>query len=301
MADLNALLVFAKVVEATSFSEAARRLDMPISTVSRKVAELENQLGVKLLERSTRSLRLTDIGNAILEQAQKSAEINDAVISVVSNQLSEVKGTLRLSSPPSIADSFLTPLVTAFQASYPMVKIHILVTDREVDHISEGIDLAFRVGSLVDSNLVARKILRYRHQLVASPDYLENVNAPTKPDDLHNHKLLAFSFWSDKNEWIFNKNNTKEAVSFNPYLAMNDYSGLAKALVSGAGIGELPPIVLPELLKKGELVEVMPSWHFEAVDLSIVYLGTRHLTKALRLFKEFTIQVAPTMFSELPT
>ena len=301
MADLNALLVFAKVVEAASFSEAARRLDMPISTVSRKVAELENQLGVKLLERSTRSLRLTDIGNAILEQAQKSAEINDAVISVVSNQLSEVKGTLRLSSPPSIADSFLTPLVTAFQASYPMVKIHILVTDREVDHISEGIDLAFRVGSLVDSNLVARKILRYRHQLVASPDYLENVNAPTKPDDLHNHKLLAFSFWSDKNEWIFNKNNTKEAVSFNPYLAMNDYSGLAKALVSGTGIGELPPIVLPELLKKGELVEVMPSWHFEAVDLSIVYLGTRHLTKALRLFKEFTIQVAPTMFSELPT
>jgi DNA-binding transcriptional LysR family regulator len=186
------------VVDATSFSEAARRLGMPISTVSRKVAELEDQLGVRLLERSTRQLRLTDVGAEILEHAQKSVEVNEAVESVVSNQLAEVKGTLRLSAPPSIADSVLAPLVTAFQASHPSVYGHILVTDRYVDHIAEGIDLAFRVGPLEDSTLVARKVLRYRHQLVASPEYIESIKPPRKPKDLLGHRLLAFSFWTPR-------------------------------------------------------------------------------------------------------
>ena len=110
MSDLNALLIFAKVVDATSFSEDARRLGMPISTVSRKIAELENRLGVRLLERSTRQLRLTDVGAEVLEYAQKSVELSEAVESVVSNQLAEVKGTLRLSAPPSIADSVLAAI-----------------------------------------------------------------------------------------------------------------------------------------------------------------------------------------------
>jgi DNA-binding transcriptional LysR family regulator len=184
MSDLNALMIFARVVDATSFSEAARRLGMPISTVSRKVAELEDQLGVRLLERSTRQLRLTDVGAEVLEHTQKSVEVSEAVESVVSNQLAEVKGTLRLSAPPSIADSVLAPLVTAFQASYPQVHVHILVTDRFVDHIAEGIDLVFRVGPLDDSSLVARNVLRYRHQLVASPDYLASQKAACKAEEL---------------------------------------------------------------------------------------------------------------------
>ena len=122
MPDLNTLIIFAKVVEATSFSEAARRLGIPISTVSRKIAELEDQLGVRLLERSTRQLRLTDVGSEVLEQAQKGVEVSEAVDSVVSNQLAEVRGTLRLSAPPNISDSILAPLITAYQASYPEVR-----------------------------------------------------------------------------------------------------------------------------------------------------------------------------------
>jgi len=208
VSDLNALLIFAKVVDATSFSEAARRLAMPISTVSRKIAELEDQLGVRLLERSTRQLRLTDVGAEVLEYAQQSVEVSEAVASVVSNQLTEVKGTLRLSAPPSIADSVLAPLITAFQASYPEVHVHVLVTDRFVDHIAEGIDLVFRVGPLEDSTLVARKMLRYRHQLVASPEYLKNTTVPNKPKDLLNHRLLAFSFWNPQNSWTFFKSKT---------------------------------------------------------------------------------------------
>ncbi len=300
MPDLNALLIFARVAEANSFSEAARRLGMAVSTVSRKVAELEDQLGVRLLERSTRQLRLTDVGAEILEHAQRSVELSEAVESLVSNQLVEVKRTLRLSAPPSIADTVLVPLATAFQASYPDVQVHILVTDRFVDHIAEGIDLVFRVGQLPDSNLVAKKILRYRHQLVASPGYLERGEIPASPDDLPAHRLLAFSFWTPQASWKFVNGNRKKSITFYPYLAMNDYTGLAKALVSGAGIGILPPIVSPDLLKSGRLVEVLPDWHLESVDISIVHLSNRHTARAVRLFKDFAANMAPKLFENLP-
>src|ERR1700737_2880744 len=130
MADLNSLVVFAKVVEANSFSEASRRLKMPISTVSRRIAELEDRLGVRLLERSTRGLRLTEIGTEILDHAQRSAEISEAIDNVVSSQFSNGSGKCRLSAPPSISDSLLAPLVGAFQAAYPEVRVDIFVTDR---------------------------------------------------------------------------------------------------------------------------------------------------------------------------
>lgn len=300
MSDLNALLIFAKVVEAQSFSEAARRLGMPTSTVSRKVAELEDQLGVRLLERSTRQLRLTDSGAEVLEHAQKSVEVSEAIDSLVSNKLTEVEGTLRLSAPPSIADSVLAPLVTAFQASYPKVNVHAFITDRLVDLIAERIDLAFRVGPLKDSALVAKKILRYRHQLVASPKYIASIKEPREPNDLLSCRLLAFASWNEMNSWTFTNGGQKESITFNPYIAMNDYAGLAAALVSGAGIGDLPPIVAPSLLKKGKLVEVMTQWHFASVDVSVVHLGNRHISRPVRLFKEFATQMAPRLFDNLP-
>src|SRR5271168_677750 len=135
MTDLNSLMIFAKVVEAKSFSEAARRLKMPTSTVSRRVADLEDQLGVRLLERSTRNLRLTDVGSEVLDQARRSVEVSEAIDNVVSNRLSNISGLLRLSAPPSISDTMLQPLVGAFHASYPDVRVQIFVTDRYVDHI----------------------------------------------------------------------------------------------------------------------------------------------------------------------
>jgi DNA-binding transcriptional LysR family regulator len=303
MTDLNALVVFAKVVEAKSFSEAARRLGMPVSTVSRRVAELENQLGVRLLDRSTRNLRLTNLGSEVLEYAQRSAEASEAVQSIVSNQQSNVIGMLRLSAPPNISDTLLTPLVSAFQASYPNVRVRILIAERFVDHISDGVDIAFRLGTLKDSSLVARRILTYRHQLVASPDYLKTCKAPEKPRDLLDHRLIAFSYWRPESRWTFIHVNGKgqETLSFQPHLSMNDFAGLTPALLAGGGIGDLPPIVQPELMRDGRLVEVMPRWRFPTQDLSLVHLGNRNMLRPVRLFKDFVARMTPTLFQDLPT
>ena len=302
MTDLNALVVFAKVVEAKSFSEAARRLGMPVSTVSRRVAELEDELGVRLLDRSTRNLRLTDLGSEVLEHAQRCAEASEAVQNIVSNRQSSVSGTLRLSAPPNISDTLLTPLVTAFQASYPNVRVQILIAERFVDHIGDGVDIAFRLGALKDSSLVARRILTYRHQLVASPDYLKHCKAPETPRDLLSHRLIAFSYWRPESRWTFVHLNGRdeETLTFQPHLSMNDFAGLTPALIAGGGIGDLPPVVQPELMRDGRLVEVMPKWRFRTQDLSLVHLGNRNMPRAVRLFTEFASRMAPTLFQNLP-
>lgn len=303
MPDLNALVIFAKVVEANSFSEAARRLKMPVSTVSRRIADLEQELGIRLLERSTRSLRLTDLGSEVLEQARRGAELSDAIDNIVSNRIADVAGALRLSAPPSISDTLLAPLVGAFQAAYPNVRVQILITDRFVDHIAEGVDLVFRRGPLRDSALVARKLLTYRHQLVATPAYLAEHRPPETPHELREHRLLAFSHWRPDNSWTFEAvaGGDAETLTFAPYLAMNDYAGLASALLAGAGIGDLPPVVQPHLVREGRLVEVMPAWRFRTLDLSLVHLGNRHTSRVVRLFMDFAAQIAPTLLPNLPT
>ena len=302
MTDLNSLMIFAKVVEAKSFSEAARRLNMPLSTISRRIAEFEGQLGVRLLERSTRSLRLTDVGSEILEHAQRTTELSEAVDNIISSVSPDVSGLLRLSAPPSISDSLLAPLVSAFQASYPEVRVQIFVSERVVDHIVDGVDLAFRIGQLKDSALVARRVLTYRHRLLASPAYIEKSKSLKTPHDLLAHRLLAFSHGKPETSWGFAHVNgrDKETLAFRPYLSMNDFAGLAYALLAGLGIGDLPPMVQPELLRDGRLVEVMPKWRFDTFNLSLVHLGNRYLPRAVRMFKEFSVEMVPKLFPNLP-
>jgi DNA-binding transcriptional LysR family regulator len=303
MSDLNGLMIFAAVVEAKSFSEAARRLKMPLASVSRRVADLEEQLGVRLLERSTRSLRLTDVGAEILEFAQRSMEIGEAVDSIVSNHQTSVSGLLRLSAPPNISDSLLTPLLAGFRASYPGVRVRALITERHIDHIADGVDIAFRVGALKDTSLVARRILRYRDRLVASPEYLKRVAPPQNPGDLLSHQMITFEYWKAETSLSFVHVNgrDRETVTFVPYLSMNDFTGLTPALMAGEGIGFLPPVVQPELIREGRLVEVMPHWHLPTLDMSLVHLGNRLVARHVRVFKEFAVQMAPAIFPDLPT
>lgn len=301
MIDLNSLVLFAEVAEAGSFSAAARKLAIPTSTVSRRVAEFEAALGVRLLERSTRSLRLTEVGSDVLAHARQGTEIGDAVRSIVSHYRSEVSGLLRLSAPPSIADSLLVPLASLFQERHPNVRVQIFITERSVDLIVEGVDLAFVVGALPDSSLIARRLLLYRHRLVASPAYLASHPAVYKPDDLHRHRLLAFGFGPGQTTWSLRHANGRDAadLSFQASLAMNDYTGIASALVAAGGIGELPPIVQPDLIRSGRLVEVLPDWRLATLDLSLVHLNNRFLHRAVRAFKDFAIEHAPALFPEL--
>jgi DNA-binding transcriptional LysR family regulator len=302
MSDFNSLMIFAAVVKAKSFSEAARRLKMPLASVSRRVADLEAELGVRLLERSTRSLRLTEVGAEVLEYADRSLEICEAVDSIVSNHKATVSGVLRLSAPPNVSESLLTPLLCAFRTSYPNVRVQALITERHVDHIADGVDLAFRVGALKDASLVARRILTYRHQLVASPEYLKRVDAPKKPSDLLGHTMITFSYWKPETSFTFVHVNgrDKETVTFVPYLSMNDFAGLTPALLAGEGIGDLPPIVQPELVRDGRLIEVMPEWRFPTFDLSLVHLSNRLVPRPVRVFKDFAVQMAPKIFPDLP-
>jgi DNA-binding transcriptional LysR family regulator len=302
MSDFNGLMIFASVAKAKSFSEAARRLKMPLASVSRRVADLEQELGVRLLERSTRNLRLTEVGAEVLEYAQRSLEICEAVDSIVSNHHATVSGVLRISAPPNISDSLLAPMLCAFRVSYPNVHVQALITERHIDHIADGVDLAFRVGALKDASLVARRLLTYRHRLVASPNYLKDVDPPRKPSDLLSHQMITFSYWKPETSFTFVHVDTKvkETVTFVPYLSMNDFAGLTPALLDGQGIGDLPPVVQPELVRDGRLVEVMPDWRFPTFDLSLVHLSNRLVPRPVRVFKEFAVQMAPKIFPDLP-
>ena len=299
--NLNSLALFAKVVEVSSFSAAARQLCMPIATVSRRVAELEDDLGVCLLERSTRSLRVTDVGSEVLEQARRTYGIREAITGIVSNHKSVVSGTLRLRAPPTI-DSILSPLVCAFQVAHPQVRVHVSVGATVGDHLEEDIDLAFRLGPLKDSTLIARRILAYRHRLVASPDYLSQRAPPTRPSQLLDHPLVTFAQAPRESTWEFiNEEGAQENLKFLPRLSMNDFASLTPALLAGAGIGDLPPLVQPQLLKEGRLKEVMPQWRFRPLDLSVVHLASRHVPRSVQLFKEFAARFAPTLVPSLGT
>jgi DNA-binding transcriptional LysR family regulator len=181
--------------------------------------------------------------------------------------------------------------------------VRALITERHIDHIADGVDIAFRVGALKDTSLVARRILRYRDRLVASPEYLKRVAPPQNPGDLLSHQMITFEYWKAETSLSFVHVNgrDRETVTFVPYLSMNDFTGLTPALMAGEGIGFLPPVVQPELIREGRLVEVMPHWHLPTLDMSLVHLGNRLVARHVRVFKEFAVQMAPAIFPDLPT
>lgn len=180
--------------------------------------------------------------------------------------------------------------------------MQIQVTERRTDHVADGIDLDFHVGAVTDISLVARRILTYRHQLVASPAYVAGTPAPQRPRDLLDHRILAFSHWEPETRWTFAHVNGEdtETVAFLPHVGINDYAGVTVGLLDGRGIGDLPPIVQPGLIREGRLVEIMPDWRFPALDLSVVHLPSRRMMRPVRLFKEFSIRTIPTLFPDLP-
>ncbi len=288
--DLNAMALFVKVVEHKSFTAASRRLGVPISTVSRKVSELEKTLGVRLLERSTRQLRLTELGQDYYAYCHRGLEEIETGTLMLNERQAEIAGTLRLSVPPGLADRLVVPLVSAFQAAYPAVTVRILITERNVDFIQDAVDLALRVGELKDSSMVARPLIRYRHVLVGAPVYLDRFGAPDHPRDLPGHRMITFGGWFDAVALKLVNKGHVHTVRVDGVLSLNDYAGIQNATEAGQGIAEIPSIICGEALRDGRLVEVMPGWRLSPTTLSAVYPSNRNLSRIVRLFKDFCIE-----------
>lgn len=288
--DQNAMALFVRVVEAESFSGAGRKAGIPVSTVSRKIANLEKALGVRLLERSTRALRMTDIGEAYFERCRRGLEEFEAANAVVTDRQQTLSGRLRISAPPSLSDVLIVPLVGGFQESYPNVSVRCLVTDRHVDHIADAVDLSLRVGDLPDSSLVCRRLLCYRSVLVASPGYIQQRALPTHPDDLASHVIVAFARWnSGPIRWSLERRGKTQRVKLNANITLNDYAGVRRAVVDGRGVSEIPSIVCNRELRDGSLIEIMPEWRFEPVSIAAVYPSKQNLSRLVRLFRDYCV------------
>lgn len=288
--DLNAMALFVRVVENKSFSETAKRVGIPISTVSRKISELEKSLNIRLLERSTRKLRLTEIGQEYYEYCRRGLEEFETGTLMINDKQSEISGTLRLSAPPNLAQVLIAPMVCAFQTKYPKVNIKILISERNLDLIEDGVDVTLRVGELEDSSLIAQEIIQYRHILVSSTNYLNNSPKLKQPKDLVNHRIVTFSGWHAPTTWKLTNKNKTEKITMNCSLSINDYAGIIYAVEKGQGIAEIPSIICHSLIKSGRIVEILPNWHLPDTKLSIVYPSNRNISRMVRLFIDFCIQ-----------
>lgn len=282
--DLNAMVLFARVLQHRSFSEAARRTGTPVSTLSRKVSALERQLGVRLLERSTRSVNPTDSGREYLPYCEQVVDALDGAQAALEKRQLEVSGTLRLAAPPSLSDVLVIPLVEGFLRRHSDVAVKVLVTDRHLDLVQDEVDVSLRVGPQPASSLVFRRLLRYRHILVAAPAYLAGAEVLEEPTDLTRHRLLGFTKWFDETTWTLSNGSRTERVPTKLWVGINDYTGVIRAAVAGMGVAEVPSIVCQRELSHGHLVPVLADWRFEEVDLAAYYLTRRHPSRIVELF-----------------
>ncbi len=292
MIDWNEMVVYCKVVEAGSFVGAARNLGLPKSTVSRKVARLEDRLGVRLLHRTTRVVRTTPVGQAYYERcASLVADAEDAERVVTSAQ-ERPTGLLRITTSSLIGERWLGSLVTEYLSSNPDVRIDLLMTNRMVDIVDEGYDLAFRAGVLPDADLIARRLQRGRTVLVASPDYVAARGAPASLDDLASHDCIIVGNDSKRGVWALA--DTRVAVSGR--LAVNDIRMAHDAALAGLGIARVPSFLVAEDIGAGRLVRVLPQIPDNFGGLYAVYPSRRHLSTAVRSFVDFVVD----RFAESP-
>ena len=278
--DLNEVLVFAKVVQAGSFTAAARALGLPKSTVSRKVSQLEASLGARLLQRTTRTLSLTDAGRTYHSYASRIASELEEARQAVTSQEESPRGLLRMTAPLGFA--FLGAVVARFMTKYPDVRVELVCSDRLVDLVDEAFDLAIRAGRLADSSLIARSLCGVRSYLVASPVYLEKHGKPRTPADLERHDGLLFAPSTARGTWRLENKGKLADVAPRPRYVANDIDLLHDAAVAGLGIALLPTPGVSASLKTGKLKRVLPSWPSPETPVHAVYPSTRHLSMKVR-------------------
>ncbi len=283
-----AIETFVRVAETRSFSEAARRLRIAKSAVSRQVSALEAELGARLFHRTTRSLHLTEAGRAYFERASRILSDLDDADRAVSRLQAAPRGRLRISAPMSFGFLHLTPALADFLRLHPEVEMDVAMNDRVVDLVNEGFDVAVRIGILEDSSLIARRLAPARRAICASPDYLATRGAPRTPDDLKSHSCLVNSNLPAGREWrLTGPEGAVRPIGVNGPLSVNNGDAMRVAALRGLGLASLPTFIVGADLKSGALVSVLDEFIPQDLTISAVYPHTRHLSPTVRAFVDF--------------
>ena len=296
MQDLNDLYYFAAVVDHGGFAAAERALGIPKSRLSRRISALETELGVRLLQRSTRRFAVTDVGTSVHRHAQSMLAEAQAAREAVDRLSAEPRGTIRVSVPVSMAQQQFPKLLPEFMALYPKVRVQLIVGNRRVDVINEGVDVALRVRAKLDDDgsLVMRSFGQIQELLVASPKYLDRAGRPKTPEDLANHVTLSISEDEARQRWeLHGPDSEVKRVDLQPRVAGFDFPLLQSMVKDGFGITMLPETVCAEAVRHGELEVVLPDWSLPQGICHAVFASRRGLLPAVRVFIDFLAEHLP--------
>ena len=284
------MAVFAEVVAAGGFSAAAGRLNLSKSAVSRRVGELEERLGVRLLNRTTRRISLTEVGRAYHERCLRILSDIEETERAVTNLQLLPRGTLKLTAPVTFGIRHLAPAVAAFLDQHPDIEIDLDLNDRYVELVEEGYDLAVRIGRLRDSALVTRRLCTSRRAVVASPDYLARHGAPKVPDDLTGHACLHYTLAPAMDQWLFRTapgSSELKSIRTKARLRTNNGDLLREAAIAGNGIAVLPTFIIGDAVRAGKLEVLLADYEGPPGAVQAVYTANRHLSAKVRAFVDF--------------
>jgi DNA-binding transcriptional LysR family regulator len=284
MPDLNDMMIFARVVAANGFAQAARELGMSKSRVSKSVARLEQSLGVRLLNRSTRGMSLTEIGAAYHKHCVHIADEAAQAADLVGELRAEPIGVLRISCPVAFGRLHVAPAVASYLASHPKMRIDLSTTDRLVDLTSEGFDLAIRIVREPDLHLVARRLAAVRRVICATPGYFARHGVPKSPQDLAHHNCLHYTHFGSQGQWRLQGAGGQIAVAVEGSLSVNDDDVLGQAVLAGLGIALLPTFLVADELRSGLLRPVLSKFVLPERTIHAVHLPNPNLPAKVRGF-----------------
>jgi DNA-binding transcriptional LysR family regulator len=284
---LHELEVFVAVADVGSFAKAGARLRLSPPAVTRAISALEERLGARVFNRTTRSLTITDVGQRFLESARRILSDLDSAEKEAVGETAVPSGHLTLTASVTFGRSALAPVVCAFLNQHPRVTVSALLLDRIANLVEEGIDLAVRIGPLPDSNLVAKKIGTVRRILVASPDYLARRGVPQTPADLRLHSMIAFTGLMPNREWRFLDGKRGNSISFVPRLEINDAVASIAAAEMGDGITVALSYMVAEQIRDGRLAPVLDKFTPPPIPVNLVYPQSRLVSAKLRAFIDF--------------
>jgi DNA-binding transcriptional LysR family regulator len=286
MTDLNDVAIFVKVAQLESFSRAARALAMPVSTVSRRVTALEEQLGVTLLQRTTRKLNLTAQGRSYFNHCSEPLSLlNDAERALAQIQKMP-EGLLRVSVPVTLGQEPFYSFVSSFLQAYPRIQIDLSVTNAFLDLIADNVDLVLRYGELRDSTLVAQRIGKSVRYLVCTPGYLKGRTLPSRPDELRLHQCILLNGRNNEAEWELVSGRKSIKVPVSGPVSTRDHQAVSAFTCRGHGIGLLPSTYCDRQIARGELVRLLPEWSSPEISINAVYPTRRFLPSKLQVFLE---------------